>query len=97
MQRDADLLAVSSQGLVSRVVPLADLRAQALELANKIASMSLPVTMMVKECVNRSYETTLAEGLKFERRVFHSTFALEDRKEGMNAFIEKRKPEFKGD
>lgn len=84
-------------GLVSRVVPLSDLRAKTLELANKIASMSLPVAMMVKECVNRSYETTLAEGLKFERRVFHSTFALNDRKEGMTAFIEKRKPEFQGE
>ncbi|MEB3702573.1 Enoyl-CoA hydratase/isomerase [Candidatus Bealeia paramacronuclearis] len=84
-------------GLVSRVVPLDQLRQEALILAEKIASMSLPVAMMVKECVNRSYETTLTEGLKFERRVFHSTFALEDRKEGMEAFIGKRKPVFKGE
>lgn len=82
-------------GLVSRIVPLADLRAEALKAAQKIASFSLPVTMMVKESVDRAFETSLNEGLRFERRVFHSTFALDDRKEGMTAFVEKRKPAFK--
>jgi enoyl-CoA hydratase len=60
-----------------------------------IAAMSLPVAMMTKETVNRAYETTLAEGLRFERRVFHSMFALADQKEGMAAFVEKRKADFK--
>jgi enoyl-CoA hydratase len=75
-------------GLVSRVVPAADL------LAATIASMSLPVAMMVKESVNRSYETTMAEGIRFERRVFHAVFATADQKEGMQAFVDKRKPDF---
>ncbi len=82
-------------GLVSRVVPLDDLQDEALKVAAKIADMSAPVAMMVKEAVNRAYETTLSEGVRFERRLFHSTFALEDQKEGMAAFIEKRKPQFK--
>jgi enoyl-CoA hydratase len=82
-------------GLVSRVVPLADLMAEALKAADKIASFSRPATMMVKEAVNRAYETTLAEGLRLERRVFHSMFALEDQKEGMAAFVEKRPPAFR--
>ena len=64
-------------------------------LAAKIASFSLPVVLKVKEAINRAYETTLAEGLKFERREFHATFALADQKEGMRAFVEKRKPAFK--
>ncbi len=80
--------------LVSRVVPLDSLMDEAVQTAERIASMSLPATMMVKECVNRALEISLAEGLKFERRVFHSTFALEDQKEGMQAFIEKRSSEF---
>jgi enoyl-CoA hydratase len=67
----------------------------ALKTAAKIASMSRPITMMAKESVNRAYETTLAEGVLFERRTFHSTFATEDQNEGMTAFIEKRKPKFK--
>lgn len=83
-------------GLVARIVPADQLMDEALATAEKIASFSLPVAMMVKESVNRSYETSLQEGLKFERRVFHATFALEDRKEGMSAFVEKRKPQFKG-
>jgi enoyl-CoA hydratase len=82
-------------GLVSRIVPAADLLDEAVRTAEKIAGFSLPATMMVKEAVNRAYETTLAEGLRFERRVFHSMFALADQKEGMAAFIEKRKPDFK--
>ncbi|MGE0271012.1 MAG: enoyl-CoA hydratase-related protein, partial [Alphaproteobacteria bacterium] len=82
-------------GLVSRVVPAVELVDEALKTAAKIAALSRPVTMMAKESVNRAFETTLAEGLKFERRVFHSTFALEDQKEGMAAFSEKRPPKFR--
>ncbi|MHB1218864.1 MAG: enoyl-CoA hydratase [Alphaproteobacteria bacterium] len=82
-------------GLVSRVVPAAELINEALKTAAKIAALSRPVTMMAKESVNRAFETTLAEGLKFERRMFHSTFALEDQKEGMAAFSEKRPPSFR--
>jgi enoyl-CoA hydratase len=82
-------------GLVSRVVPLDKLMEEALAVASKIAGYSLPVVMMIKESVNRAYETTLSEGVLFERRLFHSQFALEDQKEGMAAFIEKRKPAFK--
>jgi len=66
----------------------------ALATARKIAAMSLPVAMMVKESVNRAYETTLAEGIRFERRVFHAVFATADQKEGMAAFVDKRKPDF---
>ena len=65
------------------------------EIAERIAGMARPIAKMVKEAVNRAYETTLAEGVRFERRLFHSTFATEDRKEGMVAFIEKRKPAFR--
>jgi len=82
-------------GLVSRVVPAAKLMEEAMAVAEKIAGYSLPVVMMIKESVNRAYETTLAEGVLFERRVFHSQFALEDQKEGMAAFLEKRQPVFK--
>jgi enoyl-CoA hydratase len=82
-------------GLVSRVVPLDKLMEEALAVAEKIAGYSLPVAMMLKESINRAYETTLAEGVLFERRLFHSQFALEDQKEGMAAFLEKRKPSFK--
>jgi enoyl-CoA hydratase len=64
-------------------------------LAQKVAGYSLPVAMMIKESINRAYETALSEGVLFERRVFHSQFALEDQKEGMAAFVEKRKPTFK--
>ncbi|RJT38764.1 enoyl-CoA hydratase [Mesorhizobium waimense] len=81
-------------GLVSRVVPAGDLVEEALKAAGKIAEFSLPSVMMTKEAVNRAYETTLAEGLRFERRLFHSLFALDDQKEGMAAFAEKRKPNF---
>ena len=82
-------------GLVSRVVPLAALIDDALATAAKIAAFSRPVTMMMKESVNRAFETSLAEGVRFERRLFHSTFALEDQKEGMSAFVEKRSPQFR--
>lgn len=82
-------------GLVSRVVPVDKLQEEALEIAQKIASYSLPIVMMIKESIGRAFETPLAEGLKFERRLFHSTFALEDQKEGMAAFLEKRKSNFK--
>jgi enoyl-CoA hydratase len=82
-------------GLVSRVVPVDKLMQEAMAVAEKIAGYSLPVAMMVKESINRAYETTLSEGVLFERRVFHAMFALEDQKEGMAAFVEKRKPTFK--
>ena len=82
-------------GLVSRVVPAAELIEEALKAAAKIAGFSLPSVMMAKEAVNRSYETTLAEGLRFERRLFHSMFSLEDQKEGMAAFTEKRPARFR--
>ena len=82
-------------GLVSRIVPAADLLEDALKTARGIAGMSIPVAMMVKESVNRAYETTLREGILFERRVFHSMFATEDQSEGMAAFAEKRKADFK--
>jgi len=79
-------------GLVSRVVPTADVVIEAVKVAEKIASYSQPVVQIAKECVNVAYEVSLAEGLRFERSLFHSTWALEDRREGMQAFIEKRKP-----
>lgn len=82
-------------GLVSRIVPAGELISDALKTAAKIARMSQPVAMMAKESVNRAFETTLSEGIRFERRIFHSTFATEDQKEGMSAFIEKRKPSFR--
>ncbi len=82
-------------GLVSRVVPLADLMTDVMKTADTIAALSRPSVLMAKEAVNRSYETTLEEGIRFERRLFHSTFSTEDQKEGMAAFIEKRRPSFK--
>jgi len=82
-------------GLVARVVPAARLEEEALAVAAKIAGYSLPVVLKIKEAINRAYESSLAEGLQFERREFHSTFALDDQKEGMRAFVEKRKPAFK--
>ena len=93
--RNMDAAEAERAGLVSRVVPAADLIDEALKAAQKIADLSMPIVMIAKEAVNRAYETTLAEGVHYERRVFHSTFATEDRKEGMTAFIEKRKPVFK--
>lgn len=82
-------------GLVSRVVAPEELLEEALKAAERIASFSRPAVLMVKEAVNRSYEMTLAEGLRFERRLFHSMFAFDDQKEGMAAFVEKRTPSFK--
>ncbi|HVK95103.1 MAG TPA: enoyl-CoA hydratase [Noviherbaspirillum sp.] len=82
-------------GLVSRVVVAGKLLDEACAAAATIADMSLPVAMMVKESINRAYETTLAEGVQYERRLFHSTFASMDQKEGMKAFLEKRLPDFK--
>ncbi len=81
-------------GLVARIVPAADLLADALKTAETIASMSLTAAMMAKDCINRAFETTLAEGVRYERRVFHAMFATHDQKEGMAAFTEKRKPKF---
>ncbi len=92
--RMMDAAEAERSGLVSRVVPAAELLDEALKAAEKIASLSLPAVMMAKEVVNRSYETTLTEGLRFERRVFHSLFAFDDQKEGMAAFAEKRKANF---
>jgi len=82
-------------GLVSRIVAGDQLLDEAVKTAQKIADMSLPVVMMAKESVNRAFETTLSEGVRFERRLFHSCFGIEDQKEGMAAFVEKRKPAFK--
>ena len=82
-------------GLVSRVVPLAQLIDDAVATAEKIAGMSLPATMVAKEAVNRAFESTLAEGVRFERRTFHATFSFADRAEGMSAFADKRKPAWK--
>jgi len=82
-------------GLVSRIIPKGELRDEAIRVAKQIASFSRPSVLLTKESVDRAYETTLSEGIRFERRVFHSVFATEDQKEGMAAFIEKRKPNFK--
>ncbi|MBA6099314.1 MULTISPECIES: enoyl-CoA hydratase [Pseudomonas] len=81
-------------GLVARIVPQAELVEEALKVAATIASKSIPVSMMVKESVNRAFEVTLSEGVRFERRVFHAAFATEDQKEGMAAFIAKREAQF---
>jgi enoyl-CoA hydratase len=93
--RNMDAAEAERAGLVSRVVPAAELMAEAMKAAHKIAAQSLPIVMMTKETVNRAYETTLSEGVRFERRVFHAMFATDDQKEGMAAFSEKRKPAFK--
>jgi len=82
-------------GLVSRVLPADQLLEEAIKTAQKICELSLPVVMLAKESVNRAFETTLSEGVRFERRMFHSCFAIEDQKEGMAAFVEKRKPAFR--
>jgi enoyl-CoA hydratase/carnithine racemase len=86
---DADEAA--AKGLVSRVYPTENLVEEALKMARKIASQSKPIAIMAKECVNQAFESSLHEGLRYERRVFHATFATKDRKEGMTAFAEKRK------
>jgi enoyl-CoA hydratase len=93
--RNMDAAEAERAGLVSRVVPLSDLLPEAKKAAQAIAAQSVPIAMMTKEAINRAYETTLAEGLRFERRVFHAMFATEDQKEGMAAFADKRKPVFK--
>jgi enoyl-CoA hydratase len=93
--RMMDAAEAERAGLVSRVVPADKLMAEAIAVATRIAGLSQPTTMMVKEAVNRAFETTLAEGVRFERRLFHATFATEDQKEGMAAFIAKRKPAFR--
>ena len=82
-------------GLVARIFPADQLMAETLKAAATMAEFSLPVLMMVKESVNQSFESSLSQGVQFERRLFHSVFALEDQKEGMAAFVEKRKPSFK--
>jgi enoyl-CoA hydratase len=93
--RTVDAAEAERAGLVARVVPADKLMEETLSIAARIASFSLPVVLKVKEAINRAYESSLAEGLLFERREFHATFALDDRKEGMRAFVEKRKPAFR--
>jgi enoyl-CoA hydratase len=93
--RTMDAAEAERSGLVSRVVPPEKLIDEALLVGKRIAEMSRPSVLIAKEAINRAYETTLAEGVRFERRVFHSLFATEDQKEGMAAFAEKRKPKFK--
>jgi len=82
-------------GLVSHVVPAENTVDKAKEIASTIATYSQPIVRMVKDCVNRSFELSLSEGLNYERRIFYSTFATADQKEGMDAFVKRRKPEFK--
>jgi enoyl-CoA hydratase len=93
--RMMDAVEAERAGLVSRIVAADRLLEDAVETATVIAGMSLPAAMMAKESVNRAYESSLSEGVLFERRLFHSCFAMEDQKEGMAAFVEKRKPTFK--
>jgi enoyl-CoA hydratase len=92
--RMMDATEAERAGLVARIVPLASLMEEALKAAETIASMPLPALMLAKEAINRAFETTLAEGVRFERRVFHSLFATADQKEGMAAFVEKRPAKF---
>lgn len=92
--RIMDAAEAERAGLVSRVVPADKLMDEVFGAATTIADMSLPIVMMIKESINRAYETVLAEGVQYERRLFHSTFATQDQKEGMAAFLEKRSPVF---
>jgi enoyl-CoA hydratase len=92
--RMMDAAEAERSGLVARVVPAASLMQEAIKVAETIAALSQPSLIAAKEAVNRSFETSLAEGVRFERRVFHALFATKDRKEGMTAFIEKRSPRF---
>jgi enoyl-CoA hydratase/carnithine racemase len=94
--RMMDAAEAERSGLVSRVVPTEKLLDEARAVAAKIASQSILAVMMNKELVDAAYETTLTQGVRFERRLFHSLFAFEDQKEGMAAFVEKRKPSFTG-
>jgi len=93
--RMMDAAEAERSGLVARVVPAANLMDEALKVADTIANMSLPSVLAAKEAVNRAFETSLSEGMAFERRIFHSLFATEDQKEGMKAFVEKRAPKWK--
>jgi enoyl-CoA hydratase len=93
--RMMDAAEAERAGLVSRIVPAEKLIDEALAAAATIASMSLPVVMMIKDSINRAYESALADGVQYERRLFHSTFATEDQKEGMQAFLAKRLPNFR--
>jgi len=93
--RMMDAAEAERSGLVSRVVPAAKLVDEAVKTAAQIAALSRPAVLMAKEMINRAYETTLAEGVRFERRLFHALFATADQKEGMLAFMEKRKPNFR--
>jgi enoyl-CoA hydratase len=93
--RIIDAAEAEKAGLIARVYPAAILLEETVKTAEIIAGFSLPVAMMIKESINRSFEGSLNEGLLFERRVFHAAFALEDQKEGMNAFMQKRQPSFK--
>jgi enoyl-CoA hydratase len=95
--RMMDAAEAERSGLVARVVPAADLMTETMAIAESIAALSLPSVMTAKEAVNRALETSLSEGLRFERRVFHALFATEDQKEGMAAFIAKRPPAFKNE
>ncbi|WAZ26354.1 enoyl-CoA hydratase [Streptomyces cinnabarinus] len=92
--RTMDAAEAERAGLVSRVVPADRLLAEALAVAETVAGMSKPVAMMAKEAVDRAFETSLTEGVRFERRLFHAVFATADQKEGMAAFVEKRPPTF---
>jgi len=93
--RMMDAAEAERSGLVARVVPAASLFEEAMKAAQTIAAMSLPSVLVAKEAVNRAFETTLAEGVRFERRVFHALFATDDQKEGMAAFVEKRPAKFR--
>ena len=93
--RMMDAAEAERSGLVARVVPAASLMEEAMKVADTIANMSLPSVLAGKEAVNAAFETSLAEGTRFERRIFHSLFATQDQKEGMKAFVEKRKPDWK--
>ena len=95
--RMMDAIEAERANLVARVVPLAELMNEAMKVAETIASMSLPSVMLAKEAINRAFETSLAEGVRFERRVFHMLFATKDQKEGMAAFIDKRPPQFQNE
>ena len=92
--RMMDAVEAERAGLVARIVPVADLVDEAIRLGETIAAKSRPIVAMAKDAVNAAYETALAEGLKVERRLFYATFATDDRREGMTAFVDKRSPNF---